>query len=239
MDSMISALFIQYHQEISNKNYEKALAIISKVIELDSNNLDFREKKFYLLKDDLYRFTEALDEINFIIDRQKANPSLDIDDLYDLYKERAYIFEALGNYTETINDINRVMKHDIAYMKRSYIWRLSLQVQLELYEDIINDLKQVEKHIQLSDIAYHVRHGAYNKIGRYDLALNDINRAIELGMSDSILYLQRGLIHAKLNQWDECLKDINKYLEINNKPIITNMEQLSTFVQKQFEEQKM
>jgi len=58
--------------------------------------------------------------------------------------------------------------------------------------------------------AYFGRHQAWSNLGRHDLALADIEKAIELGEPHFFLHQHRGLCLRKLNRHEEAIAEFNR-----------------------------
>ena len=53
------------------------------------------------------------------------------------------------------------------------------------------------------------------KLGKYNKAIEDFTKAIELNLDDAKLYYYRGSAHEKLGEYIEALKDYKKGIDIN------------------------
>jgi tetratricopeptide (TPR) repeat protein len=53
-------------------------------------------------------------------------------------------------------------------------------------------------------------------MGKYDLAIIDLNKAIKLKPDEAVAYLNRGIIYAKKIQYDLALADCNTAIKIDS-----------------------
>ena len=63
--------------------------------------------------------------------------------------------------------------------------------------------------------AYYNRGLAYGKKGKYDQAISDFTRALELNPGNARAYDRRGFAYGKKGQYDQAISDFTKALEIN------------------------
>ena len=66
-------------------------------------------------------------------------------------------------------------------------------------------------------VDYLRRGHSYMKIKKYNEAMNDYNKAIELAPQSASLYFARGYCYAKLKQCNEAMRDLNKAIELDPK----------------------
>jgi tetratricopeptide (TPR) repeat protein len=66
-----------------------------------------------------------------------------------------------------------------------------------------------------SAITHKYRAFAYNAKGKYDAAIEDLNKAIELDPKYYAAYSDRGVVFAEKNQDDLALADFNKAIDLN------------------------
>jgi tetratricopeptide (TPR) repeat protein len=64
-------------------------------------------------------------------------------------------------------------------------------------------------------IAYKQRGVTYREMERYDDALGDFNRAIELDPSDSLVIALRGMTYRAMKRYDDALGDFNRAIELD------------------------
>jgi len=66
-------------------------------------------------------------------------------------------------------------------------------------------------------VDYFRRGNSYMKLKKYNEAMNDYNKAIELAPKSAGLYFARGYCYAKLKQCNEAMRDLNKAIELDPK----------------------
>ncbi|MFO1065912.1 MAG: tetratricopeptide repeat protein [Pirellulales bacterium] len=85
-----------------------------------------------------------------------------------------------------------------------------LAESIEIYNDL---LKEREKEGRL----YTLRAGAWWALGETDKALEDFNKAIDLGYREAHAFASRGLFHAALGNNDAALADYSEAIKLNPK----------------------
>jgi Flp pilus assembly protein TadD len=56
---------------------------------------------------------------------------------------------------------------------------------------------------------------AYNKMGLFDRAIEDFDKAIELAPRDGEAYSNRGMVFGKIGQFDRAVEDLEKAIALN------------------------
>ncbi|XP_061395857.1 RNA polymerase II-associated protein 3-like, partial [Musca vetustissima] len=70
------------------------------------------------------------------------------------------------------------------------------------------------KHKEANEIKD--RGNSFVKLGQYDMAIEEYNKAIELYPDDAIYYSNRALCYLKMERYDECIDDCDRATEIDN-----------------------
>jgi tetratricopeptide (TPR) repeat protein len=73
----------------------------------------------------------------------------------------------------------------------------------------------IEKNIQKVPMAYYNRGVAYERMGQYDKAIEDYNRAITLNPNYVEAYCNRGGTYEKMDQYDKAIEDYNRAITLN------------------------
>jgi tetratricopeptide (TPR) repeat protein len=68
------------------------------------------------------------------------------------------------------------------------------------------------------------RSKTYRLLKEYDLALNDINKAIEMNPDSAEQYYQRGFIYIKKKQYDQAIRDFDSALGLDSNHVAANIE---------------
>lgn len=94
----------------------------------------------------------------------------------------------------------------------------------KLFAEALNEKdhrKQIELYTKITNLnpnlvaVYNNRGNAYDEIGEYDKALDDMNKAIELNSNDAEVYCNRGIVYENLGDSQAALMDYNKAIELN------------------------
>jgi len=76
---------------------------------------------------------------------------------------------------------------------------------------------EVQKPRLEDAMAYNNRAGDYVNKGRYDQAISDCDKALEINPKLAMAYVTRAVAYVKKGQYDQAISDCNKALEINPK----------------------
>jgi len=149
---------------------------------------------------------KAFDEgkINFYLIADAVLSASDIDMLffaYDSFKKAEHV-EAPGK------DIAR-----LSLAKHFFYLGYALYEQKDFENSIIAYSLSLELHEHAR--AYINRGAAYAELGKYDKAIEDLNKAIKLNKDFAYAYYNRGNAYVKLNRYDKAIKDYNKAIELN------------------------
>jgi len=149
---------------------------------------------------------KAFDEgkINFYLIADAVLSAPDIDMLffaYDSFKKAEQV-EAPGK------DIARF---SLAALFFSCGYALSKQKNFE------SSIKKYSISLELHEHAdaYNNRGLDYANLGKYDKAIEDFNKAIELNPDLAVAYYNRGNTYAELGEYDRAIKDYDKAIELN------------------------
>jgi len=195
------------------KEYEKALEAYNKAIEIDSLYVDayFKRSVIYEDRED---FNSALNDLNSIISIEPDN--------HELYNSRGIIHHYYLHDTENgLVDYNKSIE-----LSPTFVWafvnRAVLYKDLGQYDEAIADFDKGEKGIMyLEDptakkiaIFYENTSDFYLKIERYDRALSEANKGLEIDPDWRRLYDIRADIYYGLNQDDNARSDVLKFIDL-------------------------
>ena len=90
-------------------------------------------------------------------------------------------------------------------VKQIRIWTNSIQ-----FWDYI-----IEKNHQREPVCYYSRGQAFDKMGRFDRAIEDYDEAIALSPTLTVAYYNRAVVFDKLGQYDRALADYNRVLTLD------------------------
>ena len=84
------------------------------------------------------------------------------------------------------------------------------------FRDAVNDLNDYEKLMmtEVNDRFYYLRFGAEEKGRIYQLALNDIAKAIELNPNEEVYYAEKASLEVRVNLYDEAIETARKCIGI-------------------------
>ncbi|SIS65431.1 tetratricopeptide repeat protein [Belliella pelovolcani] len=195
------------------KSYDLAIADYSKSIELSPDNLDvnYARANAYL---DARNFEMAILDYSTIIER---NPSFK-----DIFFDRAYAYIMLENFEGAKADLESQLEITPSDFK-SQANLINIKKKLELYDEAILDYdKLIREFPNQPDlhIVYNNRADLYSKIGNHVLALQDVNKAIEINNEYDLGFLNRASIQLNLGNEKEACKDFKKAIKLgveNNK----------------------
>jgi len=158
---------------------------------------------------------EGIAYINEYIEEHPDNA-----DAYIVRSEMLY--SALEDYDDALDDAEKAIslapKKASAYYTRGYIYAVSGMDISKVIDDFTTAIKLDENHI----LAYNNRANMYLKQKRFQEAVNDCTKAIDitekLNEEESIEpYYNRGLALMNLGELDKALADYDKMIEIDPK----------------------
>lgn len=133
-----------------------------------------------------------------------------------IYRARAYIQS--NKYKQALQDLNKVIEIDSTF-EPGYVERGRLKNLLQDYEGAVADFT---KSITLNNnkldpyYAHYSRGLIYMDQGKYELALQDFDRSLELDPTLELGYVARGRLKSKMNRDEDAIADYNKCLQLNN-----------------------
>ncbi|HEC56454.1 MAG TPA: tetratricopeptide repeat protein [Candidatus Syntrophoarchaeum butanivorans] len=149
---------------------------------------------------------KAFDEgkINFYLIADAVQSAPDIDMLsfaYDSFK-KAKDIEAPGK------DIARIsLAAHFFYLGNALYKQKNFENSIKAYSTSLG----LNEHAK----AYYNRGLVYAEQEKYDEAIKDFDKAIELNPDDAEAYHNRGIAYTKLGEYDEAIKDFDKAIELN------------------------
>ena len=225
---------------LDKNEFEKALYAFNKALLLNPKSIDNYTAKgsFYFRKKE---YDSAIICYNEII-RMNPKSIIGYRSRANAYNAKKEYEKAISEYTQFLRIdsmshsayasrgfINRTQKsYEAAILDYSNAIRLSPKTmgyysgRAQVYKsmgDTKNALVDFDEYIKLNGKAsgYIVRGGFYREIKKYDLALNDLNKAIELEPKLIRAYYSRGYFYGISKQYDLALADFNKALTLDSK----------------------
>ena len=153
--------------------------------------------------------------------------------IIEAYYLRGMLKQAIGKYSESIFDFNKVLKLDphnkLIYESRIFsLLELFPNYVLEYCDKLIQDGSNDDKTIIF-------RGCANNKLKNYKKAIDDFNHAKKCEENDLLIYSNRGLSKLKLNDYDNAVEDFDKALEIDSVDIKNLFNRgLTNYLKKEF-----
>lgn len=208
----ISAYFIRGMIYGYLYEFNKALKDYTHIIRLGDSiymNVALRERAYIYYKTN--ELNEAISDFSEIIESDSLSyesyVSRGIAKLrVDVYQKYSDSLKIIQNDTALFKDFIRhfiIVYVGDDYTKTVYDTRgaiLDFNAAIEIYPDY--------------DFAYYNRAKVYEDLHQYELALADINKAIQLNKK-SDYYLARGIIYKNLEDFENSLNDFNRAIEIN------------------------
>lgn len=199
-------------------NVGQAIQDATKAIEMSP----WDASRFYVLRGVLYyqdsQYEQAFQDFNRAI---ALRP-----DYANAYIERGNYYRANDQYDEALWDYNKAIEldpwNDEAYFERSRV--LSLTGQYDRAEKDLTktqELRRQETDRQVMQnpedpAAYASRAKSEWWDGKYDEALRDYSKAIELDPEDPDNYVGRGNVHSGSGEYDLALRDYNKAIALDS-----------------------
>ena len=182
-------------------------------------------------EDDYYKYTNFISY--FVYDENKFNDIIEIDikylkrldklleesdDDFEVYKERGDLRAKLGFYNDAIDDYKKSLELNPNY-KEADKALTDTKNNLDIYNNSL-----INKDYTKDPMYYFSKaHNLYNK-RKYEEAIENYNKSIDLDPNNSYAYNNRGLAKNNLEQYFNALKDYDKAIELdpNNSVIYYN-----------------
>lgn len=180
-------------------NYDKAISINPNEIGLYLSRAIANAK--------LKQFEKAILDLSYIIDKGYADlPFLGLGP--DIYYSRGSLYLDTGNYDKAISDYSKaieVASQLINNVRQQKQQALSIDFTPSLRNTLIN--------------SYNVRAFIYYKTGKYENAVQDYTKLIDLTSEnpnrDPIIYRYRGMAYEKLGKKNEAQNDFKLFEKLN------------------------
>lgn len=160
----------------------------------------------------LKRFDEALEKYNEALDYLPTfAPAID---------GKANLLIMLEDYKAAGKLIENAIEKNSDY-PQFYLTRGKILIHKNKYENAIDDLNRAHDLAQgsnnkfLENKIYVNRGAAYQKLLKYDAALSDYSKAIQLNDNNPNVFLYRGYLYYQTNEYKEALRDFDIVIEID------------------------
>lgn len=204
-----------------NSFEHKGIKYYKNLIDKDTDNVC----TYYYLAKEYYRKHKIQDFLNTLDTITYINPK----DKY-VYIFRAYIYDIYNNNDKFFREHARAIKEIPDFEQGHYHVAYAYQTLLFDYE---NALKHINIAIQLSNGKdahyYYIRGNIYNDMEKYEEAIKDYTRSIELKPNNELSYYFRSDCYEKIGKTKEAEADKQIYqaLQNNNKEKRTLAEEIS------------
>ena len=220
--SGFNALALVYSDQAE---YEKALQLFDKAIELDSlSYYPYRNKGQVYYKRGLAAVNINKPDIaqsEFLTARQYYQKALELNSAYDYLYEAGLVEFQLQEYEKAINFYKESLK-----IKPNLESALIGMINVFFRNKDILPFEEVRSvHDKLIELrpddkaAYHDRGRMHFNFGKYEEAIADYSKSIELDSVYYVGYANRGMTHEILLDYEQALRDYNKALEIKKNQI--------------------
>lgn len=192
-------------QALQEKNYEKAIEILSLALSEGSTDIGVLvargEAYFYL-----HRYKEALADLNEGIKKKPGH-------IYGLML-RAAVYDESGQTSNAIQDLSQVLLLN-PQNKAAYVLRGVGYASMKRWNDALSDLNQAAALGAQSDVLYRGRAVAHEKLGQYDQAVTELSRLLELQPGSHEILTYRSWMYFCLGNLNKGLEDLNTVLKEN------------------------
>ena len=222
----------------SGKYYD-ALELITSLI----NNKNYKKSSAYTVRSEIYQkldnYDKALEDINTFIDLNIRNDNSystqDVTVTQDMLIESGYLSKSTLNfrfkyYQKAIDNLTFIIDNTIveknkkhAYFSRAWAYQEfaeefyntpEYKKEIIFYELSINDYKKVTSGYFQSAFACNNLANVYSYIGKDDLALEAINKAIILKPDDPSFLMNRANIYKDIGQNNNALKQYDELISL-------------------------
>ena len=200
-------LFVKGLSFYEKKDYESALKIFDKAIELIPNDAGIWYNKGVILNN-LNKFEDALKAYEKAIEL-KPNYAF-------AWNNKGVTLNELGKYEEAIKALDKAIELD---PKNATAWN-NKGIPLDNLNKFEDALKAYEKAIELKPnfaFAWNNKGTALDHFGKYEEAIKAYDKAIELDQKYAAAWINKGESLIKLNKYEEAIKAYDKAIELEPK----------------------
>ncbi|WP_103127411.1 tetratricopeptide repeat-containing S1 family peptidase, partial [Microcystis aeruginosa] len=131
-----------------------------------------------------------------------------------ILQQQSVVYRSLENYEQALTVINQAISL-FPNNPKSYIIKWVVLYELKRYDEGLDTITQA---IDLAPRAfwYAIRGSNYYLQKKYELALDDFNKAMKLNPNYALAYSGRGELYYYQKKYDLALADFNKAIEINS-----------------------
>ncbi len=199
-------------EAVDKKNYSLAIEYCNKSIALQPNGWAYWERGnayWYL-----YKNKEAAEDYGNAIKYYTDNSSI-----AKLYFYRGDCYYQLFNYKDAIDDYTKAYNYSFSdygllYQNRghAYKWNGNYTLAIDDYTKAISYLSSNPKK---QSTIYQYRAYCQNALKKFDEAINDYSKAIDIDPGNSTAYRYRAYAYVKMFSYEKAKNDITKAIELN------------------------
>ncbi|MGV8093164.1 MAG: tetratricopeptide repeat protein [Mangrovibacterium sp.] len=184
---------------------EESLELYNKII---TTNPQFYEA--YGGRGILYHKTSQLEkslaDLNKAIDNTKRNAIF--------YGSRALLFLEKEDFKLALKDLNKTLSIDknLNFIKLSRAFTLNM---LGKHEKALREIEKIE-HIEVDSESHHQKGIIYQKNNRFEDALANFDKAIELDDNNVRALYSRAMFYAQLNNYENAFQDLDLAMQREN-----------------------
>lgn len=201
--------FAYYYRGVAKsalKEYDEAIADFIKVVEINPKYLD----TYYELGRACYfqkNYNKAINCFSKAIE-------------YDSTLAKAYLAKGLIRYEQNdilaLSDLNQAI-HFAPNSPDAYLYRASIYESLNNDEKALEDYSSIIKLVPYPCYHCHYNRGIINnELGKYDAAIDDFDRYIELDTLNKYSYNERGWAKFNIGAYQEAIKDFNMSIKVDS-----------------------
>ncbi len=188
---------------IQLKKYDLAMLDLNKSIDLEPN-----EKAYFnrgSVYEELLNVDAALKDYDSALELNAYSAKV--------YRARGFLYTELKKYDLALTDFNKLIA--LEPNEEGYLDRGLFNQTISNIDAALKDYNQAIRLNPKSAQAYNYRGSLYAQHEKYDLALSDFNKLIELKPNGES-YNFRGNVYAQLEKYDLALFDLNKSIELES-----------------------
>ncbi|MCZ8026164.1 MAG: tetratricopeptide repeat protein [Microcystis sp. LE19-10.1B] len=130
-----------------------------------------------------------------------------------ILQQQSVVYRSLENYEQALTVINQAISL-FPNNPKSYIIKWVVLYELKRYDEGLDTITQAINRAPRA-FWYVIRGGSYSLQKKYELALDDFNKAMKLNPNYALAYSGRGELYYYQKKYDLALADFNKAIDIN------------------------
>ncbi len=197
------AYYYRGSSHLTLEHYEEALADLDRAIEMNpSHSLSYYARGYAHIGFGEYAL--AVQDFSAAIERDPSQPMF--------YLDRGWSYSQMGENRAALDDWNKALELDpnyaLAYNNRAYI-------TAQMNGDLVQALADVNRALELDSQNgnfYDTRGYVYYKMGNYEAALMDFNKALDMG--EDFAYYGLGLVYEARGERARAIDAYTRFLAL-------------------------